>query len=66
MRYRKPSIKSLLGITKAKRRVKRSLGVYKVTKYTNAPKNFKTKIKRKSGYYSAPMKIFRLIKRLIK
>ena len=66
MRYRKPSIKSLLGITKAKRRMKRSLGVYQVTKYTNASRNIKTRLKRKTGYYSEPMKIFRLIKRLLK
>jgi len=66
MRYRKPSIKTLLGITKAKRKLKRDLGIYKVTKYTNAPKNMKTRLKRKAGYYSEPMKIFRFIKRLFK
>ncbi len=66
MRYRKPSLKTLLGITKAKRRVKKDLGIYKVTKYTNAPKNAKRRVKRKLGYYSEPMKIFRFIKRLLK
>lgn len=39
MRYRKPSLKTLLGVTKAKRRLKKDLGVYEVTKVLNAPAN---------------------------
>lgn len=66
MRYRKPSLKSVLGITKAKRRVKKAAGIYNITKYTNAPKNAKTRLKRKAGYYSEPMKLLRFIFRLFK
>lgn len=66
MRYRKPSLKSALGLTKAKRSLKRDLGICKVTRYTNAPKNAKTRLKRKAGYYSEPMKLFRFISRLFK
>ncbi len=66
MRYRKPSLKTALGVTKAKRKLKKDLGVYKVTKYTNASKNAKTRLKRKAGYYSEPMKLFRFLKRLLK
>ena len=66
MRYRKPSLKSLLGVTKAKRQLKKSLGVYEVTKYTNATKNVKTRLKRKAGYYSEPMKLLRFLGRLLK
>ncbi len=66
MRYRKPSLRSALGVTKAKRSLIRNLGVYKVTRYTNAPKNTKTRLKRKAGYYSEPMKLFRFLGRLFK
>lgn len=66
MRYRKPSLKALLGVTKAKRHVKKELGVYKVTKVVNAPQNYKRNIKRKLGYESELMKLFRFIVRLFK
>ncbi len=66
MRYRKPSLKTILGLTKAKRRLKKELGIYEVTKYTNATKNAKQRIKRKLGYYSEPMKLLRFIHRLFK
>ncbi len=58
-RYRKPSINTILGITKAKRRAKKALGIYEITKTTNAPKNFKRRMLRRAGYYSTPMKILR-------
>ncbi len=66
MRYRKPSLKVLLGITKAKRDVKKELGVYEFTKIINAPKNYKRNLKRKLGYESELMKLFRFIARLFK
>ena len=66
MRYRKPSLKTVLGLTKAKRKIKKDLGVYKVTKYTNAHKNAKRRIKTKAGYYSEPMKFLRFLKRILK
>lgn len=59
IRYRKPSLSTLLGITKAKKNIKKELGIYKVTKVVNAPKNFERRIRRNIGYYSAPMKILR-------
>lgn len=65
-RYRRPSLKTILGLTKTKRRIKKNLGVYEVTKYTNAPKNFKRRIKRGVGYESEPMKIMRFLKRIFK
>ena len=66
MRYRRPSLKTMLGVTRAKRRVKKKLGVYEVTKYTNAPKNAERRVKRAVGYYSTPMKILRFVSRLFK
>ena len=66
LRYRRQSLKTMLGLTKAKRRVKKKLGIYKVTKVTNAPKNTKRRIKRKLGYESEPMKFFRFLKRVFK
>ena len=58
-RYRKPSINTLLGLTKSKRRAKKALGIYTITKITNAPQNFKRRMLRRAGYYSTPMKILR-------
>ena len=66
LRYRKPSLKTALGVTKTKRRVKKSLGVYEVTKVTNAPQNLKRRAKRKAGYESEPMKFLRFLRRLFK
>lgn len=66
MRYRKPSLKTVLGVTKAKRRVKKDLGLYSVTAVTNAPANAKRRLKRKVGYESEPMKLFRFLRRLFK
>ncbi|MDP4114940.1 MAG: hypothetical protein Q8903_02330 [Bacteroidota bacterium] len=58
-RYRKPSINTVLGITKTKKQIKRSMGIYKITKITNAPKNFQRRMLNKVGYYSEPAKIWR-------
>jgi hypothetical protein len=66
VRYRRPSLRTLLGVTKAKRQIKRDLGIYKVTKILNAPKNAERRLKRKAGYYSEPMKLFRFLLRLFK
>lgn len=65
-RYRKKSLKTTLGVTKAKRRIKKDLGIYKVTKVTNAPKNLKRRAKRKVGHESEPMKFFRFLRRIFK
>ena len=66
MRYRKPSLKTALGLTKAKRRLKKDLGIYNVTKITNAPANFKRKVKRDLGYESEAMKFLRFLGKLFK
>ncbi len=66
VRYRKPSMKTILGVTKAKRQAKKNLGIYKVTKITNAPKNTKRRMKRKVGYESEPMKFMRFLRRIFK
>ncbi len=65
MRYRRTSLKTLLGFTKAKRRLKKDLGIYEVTKFTNAPKNARRRLKRRLGYGSEPMKFARFLKRLL-
>lgn len=58
-RYRKPSVKTALGVTKAKKTVKRQTGITAVTKPTRAASNLKRTVKRKAGYYSAPAKLVR-------
>lgn len=58
-RYRKPSLKTALGITRAKRRVNKALGITAVMRPFRAPKNFERRVKRKLGYYSTPAKMLR-------
>jgi hypothetical protein len=65
-RYRRPSWKTLLGLTAAKKKVKRELGIYKVTRVLNAPKNAKRRVKRSLGWESEGAKLFRFIMRLFK
>lgn len=66
IRYRKPSLKTALGLTAAKKQLKRDLGIYKVTKVLNAPKNAKRRAKRALGWESEGAKLFRFIVRLFK
>ena len=66
IRYRRPSMNTLLGITKAKRQIKKDLGIYKVTRVINAPKNAERRALRKMGYYSGPMKFLRFLMQLFK
>jgi len=61
VRYRKPSVKTLLGVTKAKRRLKKAAGVYEVTRIVNAPRNLKRRAKRKAGYESPAMRFLRFL-----
>lgn len=58
-RYRKPSLKTALGITKAKKRAKKKLGITAAMKPLRAPRNFKRRLKRKAGYYSTVGKLIR-------
>ena len=51
-RYRRPSFKTILGITKAKKRIKKDLGITALLKPFRAWTNAKRRIKRKIGYES--------------
>lgn len=66
IRYRKPSLKTILGLTAAKKQIKRDLGIYKVTRVLNAPKNAKRRAKRAFGYESESAKFFRFLMRVFK
>ena len=50
-RYRAPSLKTVLGITAAKRKMKRARGISQVQAYTR-PSRVKQRIKQKIGLYS--------------
>jgi hypothetical protein len=50
-RYRKPSLSTLLGLTAAKRRVRRSLGISHVEGFVK-PSRIKQKIKYRAGLYT--------------
>jgi len=56
----------MLGVTKAKRRIKKATGIASVQRVVNAPTNLERRAKRKVGYYSGPMKLFRFLGRLFK
>lgn len=66
IRYRRPSVKTMLGVTKAKKRMKKNLGITAAMKPFRAPGNFKRRVLRKTGYYSTPMKLLRLFGRMAK
>ncbi len=57
-RYRRPSLNGLLGITSAKRRVRRELGISQVEAYTK-PSRVKQKLKREVGLYSPEATVIR-------
>lgn len=52
-RHRKPSLKTVLGITKAKKQIKKAAGITDLMKPIRAPGNLVRKVKRKTGYYPA-------------
>ena len=56
---KKPSLKRSLGITKTKKKIKRELGIYKVTKVTNAPKNLKRRTEKKFSIIKIAKKLFK-------
>ena len=58
IRYRKPSINTILGITKAKRHLKRQLGISQVQAWTR-PSRVKQRIKYRAGWYSPQMRVAR-------
>ncbi|GCE28795.1 hypothetical protein KDA_42790 [Dictyobacter alpinus] len=64
--YRRPSLKTMLGITKAKKRFNRAVGITALKRPFRAPGNFKRRILSRVGYYSEPMKAFRAMQRMNK
>ena len=58
-RYRRPSLKTLLGITKAKKEIKKELGITEVMKPFRWWTNTKRKIKRDVGYESDTGRLIR-------
>ncbi len=59
IRYRRSSLKTLLGITAEKKRLKRKLGITAILRPFRWWGNEKRNIKRKLGYYSPEMKLAR-------
>ena len=57
-RYRKPSLNTLLGITAAKRRVKRELGISQVEAWTK-PSRVKQRLKQQLGFYTPEARLIR-------
>jgi len=51
-RYRRPSLKTLVGLTQAQRSLKRESGYYALTKPLRAPYNLHRTLLRKVGWYS--------------
>lgn len=66
MRYRKPSLETALGLTSAKKQLKREIGIYNATNILNAPTNAKRTAKRALGWESAGAKFFRFVAGLFK
>jgi hypothetical protein len=58
-RYRRPSMKTLLGVTTAKKRLKKDLGITALLKPVRWWPNQKRKIKREIGYESAGGRLLR-------
>ena len=58
-RYRRPSWKTVLGITKAKKRIKKDLGITALLKPFRAWTNAKRRFKRKIGYESDAGRLIR-------
>jgi len=65
-RYRRPSVKTILGVTRAKKRFNRAVGITAVKRPFRAPGNYKRRALRRAGYYSEPMRMFRFIWRIFK
>jgi hypothetical protein len=65
-RYRRPSMKTMLGVTRAKKRLNRQLGITGIKRPFRVPGNMKRRVLRRAGYYSEPMKFMRFMRRIIK
>lgn len=66
IRYRRPSLNTMLGVTRAKKRLNRQLGITAIKRPFRAPGNMQRRMLRRAGYYSGPMKFLRLMNRMFK
>ncbi len=57
-RYRKPSVNTILGITRVKRQIRKATGISTFQRYTK-PSRIKQRIKQKIGIYSPTMTVIR-------
>lgn len=57
-RYRRPSLRTMLGYTGAVRKVKHDLGISQVQRWTN-PSRIKQRVKQRAGYYSPTARVVR-------
>jgi hypothetical protein len=58
-RYRRPSVNQVLGITKAKRRMKKASGYYTLTKPMRMKTNLERQAKSRIGYYHPLVRFLR-------
>jgi hypothetical protein len=61
LRYRRPSLKTMLGITRAKKHLYRAVGITAIKRPFRAPGNAVRRLKGRVGYYSGPMKFLRFL-----
>lgn len=66
IRYRMPSPKTMLGVTRAKKRINKQLGITAIKKPIRVPENMERRVLRHAGYYSGPMKLTRFLGRIFK
>lgn len=57
-RYRKPSLNTLLGVTRVKREIRKATGISTIERFTR-PSRIKQSIKQKLGIYSPTMTTIR-------
>jgi hypothetical protein len=60
-RYRRSSLKTVFGVTRAKRRIKTATGYYAATRWTHAPRNLKRRMLRRAGYNSGLATFLRFV-----
>lgn len=58
IRYRRPSLNTMMGVTAEKRRIKRSLGISQVQAWAK-PSRVRQRAKYRLGLYSPAMRIIR-------
>lgn len=56
----------MLGVTRAKKRFNRVVGITAVKKPFRAPGNMKRRMLRRAGYYSEPIKFARFLGRMFR